>query len=108
MVAQKPPAVAVLDDPPNELTELYYRIVALDEEIAAAMRQIVWSSGKDEAVEEVGNLTGALLDALGRRVSHIARFLALATRQGIGLKLLQEALRHAKLDTTLLLDPGDK
>ena len=108
MVAKKPPAVAILGEPPNELTELYYRTVALDEEIAAAMRQIVWGSGKDEALEEVGNLTGALLDAIGQRVNHMARFLTLATRHGIGLKLLQEALRHAKLDTTLVLDPDDK
>jgi len=110
-MAKKPPAGAVLNDPPDELAELYYRIIALDGEIATAMRQIVWGSGKDkavEAVEEVNNLTSALLDAVGQRVSHMARFLALATRQGIGLKLLQEALLHAKLDTTLLLDPSDK
>ena len=107
-MAKKPPAGAVLNDPPDELAELYYRIIALDGEIATAMRQIVWGSGKDKAVEEVSNLTSALLDAIGQRVSHMARFLALVARQGIGLNLLQEALRRAKLDTTLLLDPGDK
>lgn len=108
-MAKKSRALAVLDDPPDELPELYYRIVALDGEIAAAMRQIVWGSSKDdETVEEIGNVAGALLDAIGRRVSHMARFLALATRQGIGLNLLQEALRRAKLDTTLVLDPSDK
>ena len=108
-MARKKTQAAVLDKPPDELTELYYRILALDGEIAAAMRQIVWGSGEDhETVETMGDLAGALLDAIGRRISHMTRFLALATRQGIGFNLLQEALRHAKLDTTLLLDRIDK
>src|ERR1700756_643654 len=99
MGAKKLRALPVLVVPQTGSPELNFGM------IAAAMRQIVWSSGKDdETVEEMGNLAGALLDAIGRRVSHMARFLALATRQTIGLNLLQEALRHAKLDTTLVLD----
>jgi hypothetical protein len=77
--------VAVLDDPPDEQTEQYYRIVALDRKVAGAVRQIVWGSGRMRRSKR----WTIWLVRFGRCVSLMVQFLTLAMRRGIGFHLLQ-------------------